>query len=178
MPDNPFPRAMEGGCCDCGGPVHAYSHMSLREDGAQRCDECTRRLEKRMGKDPRQFFKNFFWKHGHDPNDEDADPDSPFFYLKLEAHEEDANPNQKEDLSGPESGVWCFNCLCRGRKVMTRLVAEVDPYSLLEPTGYKTEEATVKTTEKVVMVICPECTAVNHWREEAFKRERTRQARI
>lgn len=137
------------------------------------CGACWRYLERRKGRDPRAIDRHFKWKAGHDPNDAEADPSSPYVYLDLQPGEAPAPPSQKAQLGGPPAGVDCFDCLGAGRgRREVRLGAAVDPYTLLEPAGFKLKEDTVKTKEKVIITICSTCDAVVHWRESEYLRAR------
>lgn len=172
---NPFPGAQVSACVECGGDVHIYSHISVRADGGLKCAECTRREENRKGRDPRAIDKHHKWTHGHDPADNDTDPNSPYLYLTLEPTETPLAPKQKEGLSGPPAGVDCFNCLTnRQRKVECRLIGGVDPYVLLAPLGIRPPEDGSKNTEKDIIVICPTCESVTHFKETEFKRLRNK----
>ncbi len=152
---SPFPRALEGACAECGGPVHIYeADLSLAEDGSGRmvCGDCTRAIARRRGRDLRSIVRNFFWRHGHDPMDDDADKSSPYVYMKLEpdaAHP----PEQRAELEGkggPETPFFCQKCGTNLRAVADKSVQEV-----LRPLGYKPTPGTVAPRERVVVLMCP-----------------------
>jgi hypothetical protein len=172
----PFPRALASSCCRCSGPVHIYEADLQDTPEGLVCGDCTRVEQKRQGRDPRAIDKHFKWAPGHDPNDQEADPDSGFVYVTLQPTEAPAEPRDKDTIKGgPPSGTICFNCLTnRGTQVETRLVAAVSPYDMLAGTGFKQTEGTTKTKEKDIITICPVCSSATHWREREFKRARSK----
>ena len=140
-------------CPECGKPVHIYeANISVMKDGRIRCGNCTRAAEKRLGKDPRRFFRNFFWRLGHDPNDDEATEDSNVVYMNLE-HHEGGLINQRDELlnkGGPETPFPCEKCGMKLRAVASKTVMEI-----LAPTGYKPTAGTAPPKERVVALVCP-----------------------
>lgn len=148
----PFPNLGGNPCIDgCGRLVHIYeANISHDDKGRLRCGECTRRREKRMGKDPRRILRNFFWRHGHDPNDAEATEESPYTYVNLQPTEAPVI-NQREELhGGPETPFPCQKC---GAKL--RAAAERSVESIIGPIGYRPSPGTVAPREKVVVLVCP-----------------------
>lgn len=166
MQTNPLPRA--GICSSCGGPAHPYEmDISLDANGGTICGACTRAANKRRGRDPRQVDRHHKWKFGHDPEDSDADPNSPWLYVNLEAQEE-ALVNQKATLKGgPESGIKCFDC-----GTITRIAGEASVEEILAPLGYRPPEGSSPPKEPILICVCPKCERVTQWRRSFLERAR------
>lgn len=174
----PFPNNSPDPCPRCHGPVNIYEKDLQDAPEGLVCGNCTRAEIKRKGRDPRKTDKGFRWKHGHDPNDDEATPESGFGYVTLEPTEA-VIPNDRKELQnqgGPPSGADCFNCLASGRgAVGTRIVAELSPYDAR--VGMRPTEGTEATKEKAVITACPKCGSFAHWNPKELERMRIKNGR-
>ena len=100
------------------------------------------------------------WKHGEDPHDPEADPESGWEYVKLEAPENEAvHPHPFEGMTGPDSGVRCFRC----KSVNYRVVDERTPLQMavtqpdLEHGLAMNRPIDFRRMPGALALLCPQC---------------------
>jgi hypothetical protein len=107
--------------------------------------------------DPRAIRRTFKWRYGHDPNDDDARPDSGWVYINWEISEgPPTQPRQAQQLPGGPEAFPCDRC-----GAMTRIVARKQPTEIIENSdvirlGEKVDPQKVNS-DVVYLVACPGC---------------------
>ena len=147
----PFPGA--GNLCveGCGHRVHIYeAGLMVRDDGGIVCGTCARRIRQRAGRDPRQIYRNFFWRHGHDPNDFETTEESPNLYVTLQPTEAPVIDQRSLLHGGPETPFPCEKCGTNLRAAAERTVEEI-----LRPLNYSPAPGKVAPREKIIALVCP-----------------------
>ena len=72
------------------------------------------------------------WKPGHDPNDDDAHPDSGWEYAKIIENEVVPEGPKVTGTGGPEAGMLCFTCGLQMRVIQTFHPKEMLDYAVTE----------------------------------------------
>jgi len=109
----------------------------------------------------RAIQRHHIWRPGHDPRDEDAIPESPWTYVKLDITEDPTpvEPDQRALLTDSvDTGVTCWNC---GEDTF-RLVGERSATWVLEQPNVEIVGAPPDWREQLkgkfaVLWACPHC---------------------
>ncbi len=126
------------------------------------------------GPGKRGVDKKYKWTHGHDPNDDDARPDSGWVYVKWEVTEHGPTPpDQAQGLrGGPPSGVPCPRCKEDMRMVARKSALDIMENSeVVRPGESPPQDA---DQDALILLACPRCYQKQQWRESALTRLRRR----
>ncbi len=100
------------------------------------------------------------WKPGHDPNDDDAHPDSGWEYAKLIENEVVPEGPAVTGQRGPEAGIPCFTC-----GLPMRVVQSLHPKEILDYAVTGTDLILPKDVDRVCILKCPNDHAPMQFRE-------------
>ncbi len=92
----------------------------------------------------------FKWAPGHDPNDDDAHPDSPWEYPKFVPAESKPEGPAVTGTGGPEAGMPCLQDGC---SLPLRIIQGFEPREIL---GYLEQPDLVipKVEDRVMILMC------------------------
>ena len=130
-------------------------------------------IRERESKRGRNRTKMERWAPGTDPHDQDARPDSGWEYVKLDVTEgkEGQGVDHFAGLSGPDSGVRCFQCKSTNYRILDERSSET-------VAGTQDDIAWAKANNRpfdkmrapnVIGVFCPNCKQVAQFRESIFR---------
>ena len=126
-------------------------------------------------KESREVARIHRWKHGHDPQDDDAVKGSPWEYVHISGEnmsEDQTLINPYSRAHGPESGITCMRCGDDEMRVIdTKPVEEI----LKGLPGYVPHMAMrglATMPDNVLMLICPKCELRVQIREDVVRRSR------
>ncbi|KKL71308.1 hypothetical protein LCGC14_2096190 [marine sediment metagenome] len=122
--------------------------------------------------DPRKIQRNWRWRLGHDPSDQDDHHDPNVAYLNIEHVGPETRPDQRDRLSGgPESGVPCHIC-GEGTRVcgsISQWDSYQDPKVDIVNLSEISEERKKELQETILVILCcPKCNNKQQWLEDAL----------
>jgi len=130
------------------------------------------------GSEPREVTRIHHWKHGHDPQDDDAVEGSPWNYVRIAGDnmtEDQRKANPYVRAHGPDSGIRCFFCAGPNMRVVDERSAEEIIKGL---PGYEEMRLKGRIAEvgNVLMLLCPRCEKTAQVREDVVRRALARAA--